>query len=89
MAVGGGSGGLTANSPGSVKSLMNYFNTKGYTNSSIDYLFANHKNGIVNWWADSEGAQYGQFNTLKLSGNWYGPGGKQTGYLEQEQHYLV
>ncbi|WP_317126315.1 RHS repeat-associated core domain-containing protein [Chryseobacterium sp. 3008163] len=72
---GQGGGGLTATN-GSIRALRNYFDRNGINSNSIDFLFANYKRGTVSWWTDSEGAQYGQFNTLKLSGNWYGPGGQ-------------
>ncbi|WP_317126316.1 RHS repeat-associated core domain-containing protein [Chryseobacterium sp. 3008163] len=75
----GGGAGLTATN-GSIRSLMNYFNKNGINNDSVDFLFANYKRGTVSWWTDSDGAQYGQFNALKLSqglsDNWYGLAGK-------------
>lgn len=83
---GGGSntGGLTANTPGSISLLQNYFNVNGVTSSSIDFLYENYdsKKGIMTWWYNGEAASGNSIQGLegyqiRLSGNdWYGPGGR-------------
>lgn len=86
-AGGRAAGGLTANTPGSILLLHNYFNVNGVTSSSIDFLYKSYdsKKGIMTWWYNGEAASGNSIQGLlgyqiRVSNNsgidWYGPGGK-------------